>query len=108
MRMPRQVKVGHRIFSIVPWSTKAADAAGARGNCQQEPPIIRLATYLKPFDKAEVMIHELLHACWGDMVAEGVSEEDAVTKLASGFSGIWADNPDLVSWISESLRGNRK
>ena len=108
MRQPRRIKVGHRFFAIVPWTTKAADAANARGNCQQEPPVIRIAGYLQPFDKAEVMLHELFHACWGDMAPEGVSEEEAVTKLASEFSAVWADNPDLISWISESLMRTHK
>lgn len=104
MRMPRSIKIGHRVFSIVPWSEKAADASGARGNCQLEPPVIRIATYLKPFDKAEVMLHEVLHALWGDMPADGVSEEDAITRLAAGLSAAWVDNPNLIAWISDSLR----
>jgi hypothetical protein len=103
VRMPRKVKVGHRIFSIVNWSEAAADASGALGNCQQDPPIIRIASHLKPFDKAGVMIHELGHACWIDRPTEGVSEEDAVSWLSAGYSGIWTNNPDLVEWISHCL-----
>jgi hypothetical protein len=102
--MPRRVKVGHRFFEIIRWETKAADASKARGECQQEPPVIRIANYMKPFDKAEVMLHELGHACWGDRPTDGVSEENAVTWLAAGYAGVWADNPDLVAWISESLK----
>ncbi len=104
MRMPRSIKVGHRRFEVINWDDKAAGAENAWGDCRTEPPTIRIAKGRTRPDRAETMIHEVLHACWIGLPSEKVSEEQVVTILATNLATVWADNPDLVEWISESLR----
>lgn len=103
-RMPRSVKVGHRLFEIVLWDKAAALAQGARGDCRDDPPVLRVSKGMKPFDRAEVLLHELLHACWRNLPSENVSEEAVVSVLSENLAGIIADNPNLISWLSENLR----
>lgn len=103
-RMPRSVRVGHRLFEIVSWDASAAEAEGARGDCRDDPPVIRISNGLKPFDKAEVMLHEVFHACWRHLPSERVSEEAAVTVLAENFAQVWRENPKLVAWITDNLK----
>ena len=103
MRMPRSIKVGHRRFEVISWQDKAAEAEEARGDCREEPPTIRIARSLTRPDKAETMIHEVLHACWRGLASENVAEEQAVSVLAEHFAQVWSDNPDLVAWLSDCL-----
>jgi hypothetical protein len=104
MRMPRSVKVGHRIFEVVQWAEKAALAQGARGDCREEPPVIRVSKGLKPFDQAEVLIHEILHACWKHLPSDSVTEEEAVSILAENLAAVITDNPAIVAWLQENLK----
>jgi hypothetical protein len=104
MRMPRSVRVGHRTYEIVSWNQQAAEAEGARGDCRAEPPVIRVSKGLKPFDRAEVLLHEVFHSCWRHLPSDGVSEEAAVTVLAENFAAVIGDNPGLIAWLSENLR----
>ena len=103
MRMPRAIKVGHRRFEVISWLDHAADVEEARGDYRIEPPTIRVAKRLKSPDKAETMIHEVFHACWRGLSSENVTEEQAVSVLAENFAQVWADNPDLIAWISSCL-----
>ena len=103
MRMPRSIKVGHRRFEVINWDPKAANAEDAFGDCRQEPPVIRIVTKGRtPADRAEVMIHEILHLCWYGL-PDKPEEESAVNYMGINLSQIWADNPDLVAWISHCL-----
>jgi len=104
MRMPRSIRVAHRDFEVVAWTKTAAEKDGARGDCREDPPVIRISTGMKPFDRAEVMLHEVFHACWRQLPSDRVSEEAAVTVLAENFSQVWRDNPKLIEWISHSLK----
>ena len=103
MRMPRAIKVGHRQFEVISWMDRAADAQGARGDCCADPPRIRIARGQTRADKAETMIHEVFHACWRGLSSENVTEEQAVSVLAENFAQVWADNPDLITWVSSCL-----
>jgi hypothetical protein len=103
-RMPRSVKVGHRTFDILQWDKKAAEASGALGDCREDPPVIRVAKGLKPFDRAGVLLHEILHACWRHLPSDRVTEEEAVTTLADNLSAVIADNPDIIAWLSANLK----
>ena len=102
MRMPRSIKVAHRRYEVIGLRSEAARAQGINGDCKTEPPTIRVDRGLKPPDRAETMIHEVLHACWRHLPAT-TDEETAVTTLAENLAQVWADNPDLVAWISHCL-----
>src|SRR5580704_17180888 len=102
MRMPRSIKVGHRRFEVVSWDAKAAAAEDAFGDCRQEPPIIRIAKGRTPADRAEVMIHEILHLCWYGL-PDKPEEESAVNYMGINLAQIYADNPDLIAWLSHCL-----
>jgi len=103
LKMPRSIRVGHRVYEVVRWEKKAALASGAMGDCREDPPVIRVSKDLKPFDTAEVLLHEIFHTGWGRL-PERASEEEAVDTLAGHFAAVIADNPDLLPWLSANLK----
>jgi hypothetical protein len=100
VRMPRSVRIGHRLYELILWDRKAAGPD--RGCIIEDPPAIRIGRDLKPFDRAEVALHEVFHGCW-KLPSDTAKEEDAVDMLARNFSAVWRDNPKFVSWISHCL-----
>lgn len=102
--LPTTVKVGYRDVSIE-WATLEVldDANGDYLDSKQR---IRIGDFLKPQKAAEVVIHELLHACWPNRWSlVGDVEETFVSGLAPMLAQVWRDNPDLVDWISYNLLG---
>lgn len=107
MRLPRRVLIGHRSYDIISWSRKASEQADARGQINPEPPAIRIATYLTPLDKVEVMLHEIIHGIlWKEDLAEDI-EEDVVTTLGEGLAQVFRDNAELLEWIAKTVRDGR-
>lgn len=56
--------------------------------------------------KAEVMIHEVLHACWSvsNLPKSGVEEEQAVEALGIVLTTVIKNNPDLIAWLQAQLK----
>jgi hypothetical protein len=101
--LPSSIKVGHRNLSVV---LVEDDTLGdARGDFHNYRARIRVSNALIPADQAETMLHEILHACWSvGSAIPSQYEEIAVEMLAGGLAQIWADNPQLIGWISNNLR----
>ena len=104
LSLPSSIRVGYLTYAIaemVPMRATGEDAYGLCDNCQH---IISIRSDLEPVKAANTVLHEVLHACWyvADLHDED-KEERIVTTLANVLSGVWRDNPMLVSWINERL-----
>ena len=61
--------------------------------------------YATPSQEAETLIHEILHAVYVIMDARPKdSEERLVGLMATGLAMVIRDNPELIEWLSESMR----
>ena len=101
MNLPPRAIIGHRIYKLLPWPKVEASDERARGSHWDKTGEIKVADDLLPHDAAEVLIHELLHACWRGLPED--VEERCVTTLAENLAQVWADNPDVVRWISRKI-----
>lgn len=102
--LPTSVKVGHRDIAIV--LVSAAVLVDSYGDFSTDKLLIRLGDWLKPQDLAEVLIHELLHACWPQRWSlSGDIEENVVAPMSLTMAQVWRDNPHVVEWITHSLLG---
>ena len=107
-RKPSSVRVGHRDMSVAFVSRDAMPDAD--GDFTIDAQAIRVGDWLAPQTQAEVLIHELLHACWpyrwNACQRPDDIEEDLVTLLAPQLAGVLRDNPSLVLWLTQSLEGD--
>ena len=54
--------------------------------------------------QADTLIHEVFHAIWATRALPPmVEEEECVTRLASGWTTVLRDNPDLVLRLMQAL-----
>ena len=77
---------------------------------------ISISPELTQRQAAHVLLHELIHAAF-DLFYAGSNEftkedlekwvEPFVTGTARGLATIIADNPDVMPWIQETLRGEK-
>jgi hypothetical protein len=68
--------------------------------------LIQVDRTLPPEEQAETLIHELLHAIWSSRhIKARVTEEEAVSQLASGLATILVDNPGLLGLLMSGLQG---
>lgn len=68
--------------------------------------LIRLREkYCSEQQRAETLLHEIIHAVWdvyGIKAKEG--EERAVGLLSIALSAVIRDNPELIAWLTKSLK----
>ena len=102
--LPKSIRVGYRTYAVEDWPAIQASAAARWGECDPTNLVIRVRVDLAQMIRAEVLLHEVLHAAY-DMgrLEPGADEEKTVSVLANQLAQVWRDNPDLVSFLSESL-----
>lgn len=106
MKPPKAVRVGPHVFSVslLPELSNAG-AAGLTGTDTQE---IHVDAKLGPTVEREVVVHELLHAVWGqtfltrrfpdngsDSEGEGI-----ICELAPRLLALLRDNPRLLTYLT--------
>lgn len=65
-------------------------------------------TTTSPQRVAETLLHEILHSMFSLlMTKENPKEEEIVTKLSTGLSTIWIDNPEIFRYIAFLLTRKR-
>jgi len=58
----------------------------------------------------DTVLHEINHAIWaiGNLKTEKEEEERAVSVMASYWTQIFRDNPELIKWINRNLATRTK
>lgn len=106
MKLPRSVTVGHLKLRLREMPTAEANERGIDGWFDYENGRIDVAESLTPSVKAEITLHELLHAAFyvakTDM-SEDV-EEKVVSALAPVLLSVLRDNPTLVSALRKASK----
>ena len=108
-RMPTTVRVGPFDYELgfvekIPSDTPDSTTWGICDRAELE---IQILQGLAPQRTAEVVIHEILHACWdaaGLQHSEEYNEEDTVSALGLQVVQVMRDNPQLFSWLSKQLK----
>ena len=102
--VPKKVRVFGRVYSLIP-VLKLLDDDGAEllGQCDNEKLTIKFLQGQHPTTLKDTLIHEVLHAIWYSMNLMvdpmGDIEEQAVTGLARGITGVLADNPHFAAYV---------
>lgn len=103
--LPKSVRVGALVYTVKTWDPRAADNTMALGICDRETCVILIKSTLVPQKMAEVLWHEVLHACYdGSGLREGEHfEERTVNALGYTTLQVIKDNPDLLVYLTEAL-----
>ena len=110
MGMPKQVKIGPQVFTVVERS-KADDGMlndGCFGYTMDMSNLIVVDVDIHVTKKQVTLLHEIMHAC--RMVFEGPtkpSKSDDADTWEHHFIGVWEsslllvlrENPDIVKWL---------
>lgn len=107
MRLPRKAIVGHRTYKIRVFSPARRRQLGIDGQCDYGAGFIWIAgpKCLPAFERANVLLHELTHACWDAAgLGKRADEERAVTALSNVLTQVMRDNPRVLRWLRLSAR----
>lgn len=93
------VKVGGRVLRVESWAFALAEDDNARGDFNHRTGLIRVAEGYTPDVRAEVLLHEVLHALVKDAAVAFPTHEDeerVVEQLAPRLAAFFRDNPATV------------
>lgn len=102
MSLPEVVRVLGRDVPIV--YVLPDDLPKAVGEYDYENQIVRVRIGQHPVFEADTVLHELLHAI-DDAMQLGMKERQ-VHCTAVGLVALLRDNPDLLEYLYDALRGN--
>jgi len=101
--LPSSVRIGFADYTVVPMTKDEAAKSDHFGITDVDALEIRINTEMPAQRQINVLLHEMLHACWdmGDL-EDTVAEEKAVTVLSIQVSMLMRDNPGLFHHMIEA------
>lgn len=106
MKLPRSVTVGHLKLRFRELPQTEAVERGIDGWFDYENGRIEVAESLTPSVKAEITLHEILHAAFyvAKTGASDDEEEKVVSALAPVLLSVIRDNPSLISTLRKAAK----
>lgn len=100
--LPKSVKVGYR---TVHFKTVDERVTHALGVFNTRDGVIGLTTSQDDQELANTILHEIFHAVWHIYgLPHSEQEEQVVTTLSNGFSGVLRDNPKLFEVLARMIK----
>lgn len=106
--LPTSIRIGYRDYRVEIFSPEIAEAKARFGEIDHEAAVLRLQGNIDAPKMANTMLHELLHGCWyvGGLDRDSRKREERIIRLlANQLAQVWRDNPQLVDWITQQMRG---
>lgn len=103
LKLPKALRIGYRDYAVEPMPATEGAARGLLGECLNDPGIIRVREELSDQERAHILLHETLHAAWYLGSLPDAKEEHTITVLARQLVSIFASNPQLLEFMSQSL-----
>lgn len=100
----KSVRIGYRTYQVQ--LVKRVDKDDSYGSCSTHSGIIKIREKQNSEEKANTIIHEVLHGIWHDKVI-GLSdstEEKIVTALSNGLISLMRDNPKFMAEIQRMVK----
>lgn len=96
---PEKLRILGRDFKIA-YETNAS----LLGECEADRQQITIRDGQVPIEEADTLVHESFHAIWYlmDIGQTSDMEEHVVRKLATGFTLLLKENPELLKYLSKS------
>lgn len=105
MKLPTKIKVAAFDIEVVKWPFKEATAYARFGEFSCLEQLIRIDETMNTIKTVDTLIHELNHAIyWAYGIDDADKEERIVGTFATAWTQVYRDNPELLAFITESLR----
>lgn len=99
-KLPKAISVGYRTYGVNPLEMADHEMTEKYGWCDKANNQIYVYTGSEPMVVADTLLHEILHAVWFYMGLDDKHDEEAVVnRLATGFTTVLYDNPDIVDFV---------
>lgn len=103
--LPLSLRVGVLDWKVERWAPVAANAARCYGQCSASEQTIRIDLGIVSAQKvANTTLHEIGHAIY---YQQGIEDEDKEERIVRGFANGWTqvfrDNPDLLTWLARCV-----
>ena len=107
IHLPEKVKVACFDVALSPWTAHEGAVERRYGAFTALALKIEVDLTVHPTKVVDTLLHELGHAIWW---AYGIEDEDkeerVVATLATAWTQVYRDNPELLGWIQKMLRGS--
>ena len=105
IQLPRNIKVGPFVFSVIGRSENWSHEHECNGLCHTEHHSIDIVTERRNAGFIlDTLLHEISHAIWWAMdLKDEDKEEEIVRRMSTGWSMVYVDNPRLLEYIEESV-----
>ena len=99
MSLPETVVVGPFTYEVVSSKehTERLNALGLTGQAQHDLLRLTIADDLPSDKQAEILLHEILHACFNVSGCELEHQESFIRAIAAPLFGVIRDNPELIT-----------
>lgn len=105
MKLPENVKVGPHTIDIV----SAPEGFDSFGQYNYDPPMIMIRDTGEHSQKADTLLHEILHVIWKDSQIVKLMEindldereESMVRVIATQLTDVLRSNPKVTKYITE-------
>ncbi|MFN4975282.1 MAG: hypothetical protein ACK5GV_08565 [Bacteroidota bacterium] len=111
LKVPNKVKIGYSLFNIESRDEAWKERNGAVGMCKVDKSLIEYCKEQSQPEIVNTIIHEILHAVvyMFDIDFDTAKKEEClVTKMANGLHTLILDNPELLKWLVESCKNEKK
>jgi hypothetical protein len=103
MQRPKKIKILDLDY-VIEWRDQDwSDQTGSHGQHSYTSQTIRVQRSTQQIE-ANTLMHEILHAVADGMsLSDESSEEDFVSRLATGLCAVWRDNPKVWAWWQKQI-----
>jgi hypothetical protein len=102
--LPDHIKIGIHEYAMESMSAEEADQKEVLGLCDRFAFIIYVREDLPDSSFAEVLEHEINHACWHAAALKSkAAEETVINRLTPVMIMARRDNPAIYAWIDRAI-----
>ncbi|MGC0389215.1 hypothetical protein [Bradyrhizobium sp. USDA 241] len=103
-KLPTTIKIGIYVYTLKHWDPAEAEEKECLGLCDRFNFIIYVRNDLPDSSFAEVLEHEINHACWHAAALKSrAQEETVVNRLTPVMIMARRDNPEIYAWIDKAI-----
>lgn len=103
-KLPNKIKVGVYVYELIHMDPDVAEEKEVFGLCNRFTKQIHVRDDMPDSLFAEVLEHEINHACWdAAMLKSKAAEETVVNRMTPVMMLARRDNPEIYAWIDQAI-----